>query len=317
MGLSRPTSSSDFPSPRGHRVQSVAHPSGGGIGEVALGGVPDPIDVLNGAGATSVSSGIFLGARYISPVLPSPNPPLVLLPPSEGKAPGGRRAVGAGVFSRVLARQRASVRRALKVTLADEGAWGRVLGVRGALLAPALEASELLASGRPPVLPAWQRYTGVVWEHLDAGTLAAECRARILVPSGLYGITTAEDEIADYRLKFSVSLEGVGNLARFWRTPVTAALQRATVGRTVVVMLPDEHAAAIDIEALAESCHLVEVRFVDSSGSRSVGHAAKATKGAAARTLLVGGLPALEHFAVDGWTARRAGEHLEIVSPAT
>ena len=78
-------------------------------------------------------------------------------------------------------------------------------------------------------------------------------------------------------------------------------------------MLPEEHAAAIDLVVLAEVCYLVEVRFVSSEGSRSVGHVAKATKGLAARATLTGGLEALEALSVDGWSARRTQAGVDII----
>jgi len=253
--------------------------------------------------------------RYIAPVPTLDDAPLVLLPPSEGKAAGGRRQPTAGTFSRSLARPRAQVREALGATLAAGGPPERVLGVRGALLEAALDATRRVVAGRPLLLPAWERYTGVVWGHLDAATLSAGDRERILVPSGLYGITTAEDPIADYRLKLSVSLTGLGGLARFWRPIVTEALCRVAAGRTIVTMLPVEHAAVVDEAVLGEVCDVVDVRFLDDRGSRTVGHAAKAAKGAAARTLLLGGLPALERFRFEGWRAECADDHLAIISP--
>ena len=240
--------------------------------------------------------------------------PIVLLPPSEGKAPGGTRVGGTGAFARRLARPRTAVRQALGHMLLDDRVT-KVLGVRGDLLEAAVAATRQVVGGRPPLLPAWRRYTGVVWGHLDPGSLSTQDRGRVLVPSGLYGVTTAEDPIADYRLKLSVSLDEVGNLARFWRPHVTRALMESVAGRTVVAMLPDEHAAAVDLDRLAEVCDLVEVRFVSPSGARTVGHAAKATKGVAARTVLLEGSGALESFSWEGWRARRVGSAVDIVSP--
>ena len=54
-------------------------------------------------------------------------------------------------------------------------------------------------------------------------------RVRILVPSALYGVTTAEDQIVDYRLTMHAALPGLGNLARYWRQPLTEALRALRV----------------------------------------------------------------------------------------
>lgn len=209
---------------------------------------------------------------------------------------------------------RAGLRHALDGAV-DDSALSKLLGVRGALLDDAVEASRRLAHGRPLLLPAWQRYTGVVWSFLDPGTLRGDQRERILIPSGVYGLTTAEDPIADYRLKLSVALPGVGGLARFWRPHVSRSLAASAVGATVVEMLPDEHVAAIDLDAISEQADVVRVSFIDRSGSRSVGHAAKAVKGIAARTVIEDGIDALSGLRFEGWKARRVPSGFEIVAP--
>jgi cytoplasmic iron level regulating protein YaaA (DUF328/UPF0246 family) len=176
----------------------------------------------------------------------------------------------------------------------------RLLGVRGSLLERAMASSRLVVAGRAPVMPAWQRYSGVVWTHLDPVTLSRVERARVIVPSGLYGVTTGEDPVADYRLKMSASLSPLGNLATFWRPRLTKVLKRHLAGAVVVNLLPKEHAASIDEPALREVCEFVTVRFEDSGGA-AVGHAAKAVKGTLARELLMGGLDALRSFGSDQW----------------
>jgi len=61
----------------------------------------------------------------------------------------------------------------------------------------------------------------------------------------------------------------------------------AVEGRVVVDLLPQEHAAALDLAVVAEGAHeLVRVRFVERSG-KVAGHDAKAAKGLLARHLLL------------------------------
>jgi cytoplasmic iron level regulating protein YaaA (DUF328/UPF0246 family) len=216
---------------------------------------------------------------------------MLLLPPSEGKAVGGRAGTAwtpdSGTFGGRLHAERAAVAEALA---SAGGGDERLLGVRGDHLLRAQSANATLIGS--PTLPAWRRYTGVVWDHLDPATLTADARRRIVVVSGLLGLVRADDPVPDYRLKMSVSLPPIGNLARWWRPTLAAALGRSTRGRVVVDLLPQEHRAAIDEEALA-GAEGVTVSLVDPSG-RPGGHMAKAAKGELARALLERGLDALD-----------------------
>ncbi len=244
-------------------------------------------------------------------------PPLLLLPPSEGKEPGGRPPGRAGSFDGELGGARAAVVAELARVVAGAAPdrQAALLGVRGELLDRALASVSDLADGCAPVLPAWRRYTGVVWSALDPASLDVADRRRILVPSGLYGVTTALDPVADYRLKLSVALGGLGRLSAFWRPAVTAALVRRARGRTVIDLLPAEHAAAIDVEALGRAVPLVTVRFVSASGDRAVGHEAKAAKGRLARAVLEGGVEAAARFRWEGWRARRDAAGIVCTAP--
>jgi Peroxide stress protein YaaA len=166
-------------------------------------------------------------------------PPLVLLPPSEGKSPGGRRGNARDRFAPELREPRTTVLEALTKVLAtaSESEKSKILRVRGELLERAVVATQRLIDDAAPLLPAWKRYSGVVWEALDPSTLAPAVRARILVPSALYGITSAQDYIADYRLGMQSSLPGVGNLARFWRPLLTDLIRPSRRGTMVIDLL--------------------------------------------------------------------------------
>lgn len=221
----------------------------------------------------------------------------VLVPPSEGKAAGGsgRWRPGGGSFGRRLGERRAEVVAALaEPGVADE----RTLGVRGELLVRALEATARLGAGNAKSLPAWQRYTGVVWEHLAPATLENAERRRLLVPSAVLGLATGVDPVPDHRLKFSVLLPDIGRLDRWWRPHTTAVLAALPRSTTIVDLLPNEHRAALDFDdrALRRRHSLVRVEFTDVRGA-AVGHDAKAAKGRFARHLVVHGLDG-----VSGWT---------------
>ena len=246
-----------------------------------------------------------------------PRPPFLLLPPSEAKAAGGRWAARPDSFAEELAAPRAAVLAELgRVVRHGDGRTRRgVRGGRGELLDRALAATAALVAGTAPVLPAWRRYSGVVWAGLDPATLNPADRRRIIVPSALYGMTTAVDPVADYRLKLLVALGGLGRLSTFWRSSLTSTLAERARGRVVVDLLPSEHAHALDLEGLAGSVRVVRVRFVSADGQRAVGHDAKSTKGRLARALLDDGLDAADAFSHGGWRARRDGDQVTVTAP--
>ncbi len=220
--------------------------------------------------------------------------PIVLLPPSEGKATGGRPRTrwnpATGSFG-ALGPRREQVAGALG---AVDGGDAALLGVGGDHLDRARDANRWLVGA--PTLPAWQRYTGVVWDHLDPATLNEQQRKRVVVVSALLGLARGDDPVPDYRLKMSANLAPLGKLSTWWRDELSAVLDRRLRGRFVVDLLPNEHRSAWKPGGRVRG---VSVGFVDPTGKPG-GHFAKAAKGRLARALLVDGLSAL-----DAWHDQR------------
>ncbi len=239
----------------------------------------------------------------------------LLLPPSEGKAPGGTPAGGPDNFSKPLKAKRAAVLDGIKHLLQNKDAdsLAKILGVRGENLARAVDAYQAMLAGHHLVLPAWQRYTGVVWSALEPATLSEQRRGQILIPSALYGITTGLDQIADYRLTFKVALPKIGNLSKFWKYELDDVLLGCGTDVTIVDLLPVEHASVLDFGMLAEHAHVIRVEFVKADGGGAAGHRAKAVKGLVARHLLDEGIEALGKFKVSGWRVRNIGDTIQIV----
>ena len=213
------------------------------------------------------------------------SPLAILLPPSEGKAEGGRTPrwkAGSGTFGSSLRRPRADVVAALS---AAKGGDAKLLGVSGKHLARAQESNRELDGALS--LPACERYTGVVWGHLSPDTLSTKARTRavdsVVVVSGLLGLVGFEDPVPDYRVKMGASLAPMGKLSTWWREPLSTVLNDWVDGRVVIDLLPNEHRAAwTPGDTMRE--HLV-VSFVEKSG-KVAGHDAKAAKGLLVRHLL-------------------------------
>ena len=248
-----------------------------------------------------------------------PAQPVLLIPPSESKRPGGDGTAAPGTFDSALRTGRRAVRAGLRDALArdDTTELARTFNARGPLLERMASTNAAYVRGRGGVMPAWRRYTGVVWVHLDPATLTSEQLRRVVVPSATYGITSAEDEILDFRLKMSAVLGELGNVARFWRPWLASVLARRFGNDVLVDLLPSEHAAAIDFDRLGEDRQLIHVHFVDEAGSRSVGHDAKAVKGVLARSLLQMGTSVLDDFEWHGWRTSRDGDIVRVIAPGS
>lgn len=210
----------------------------------------------------------------------------ILLPPSEGKATGGQSpkwVSGSGEFGRQLGKSRRTLIDSLAAT---NGGDGKTLGVTGTHLERAREANLNLLGA--PTLPAWQRYTGVVWDHLDPATLSPKAlrsaHDSVVIFSGLLGLVGFDDRIPEYKLKMGASLLGVGKVSTWWRPTLSAVLNSWLRDRLVIDLLPQEHRSAWQPAADLGPRHLV-VKFQNDSG-RTVGHDAKAAKGLLVRHLL-------------------------------
>ncbi|MCT9821593.1 peroxide stress protein YaaA [Microbacterium sp. W1N] len=214
---------------------------------------------------------------------------LILLPPSETKRPGGR---GAPVDLDTLAlpalsAQRHAVADALVALSADPDAAARVLKLserqRGDI-----DANAQLR--RSPTMPAVDRYTGVLFDALDAATLAPAARrwlgAHVLVQSAPFGPVGALDGIPAYRLAAGTALPGLPSLRRTWADAVTAALA-ATDAPFVLDLRSEAYAALGPVPAGLPSRY---VRVVADSGAgdgavRALNHFNKHAKGALVREL--------------------------------
>lgn len=153
---------------------------------------------------------------------------LILLPPSEGKAPGGSGAPVdlASLSWPQLTTQRQRVLTALVTVCSRSPAKARAL----------LGLSEALDSDRAanavadtsPTMPAGCRYTGVLHDALGYPTLSAAARRRadssVVVFSGLWGAVRPTDLLPAYRIGIATKLPRIGGLPTYWRAALYDAL---------------------------------------------------------------------------------------------
>lgn len=242
---------------------------------------------------------------------------LILLPPSETKRAGGtgRFDPASGRFA-ALDGGRFHVAAALSAAMGDPGAVRSLTGLRPERAGAAVAANRCVVGA--PTMAAGQRYQGVVWSHLDTGSLSGTARRRagqIVVVSAVGGLFGHDDPTPDYKAKIGVSLPGVGPLAAFWAAQTGPALKAAADGRAVWDLLTVEHRRAVDLSDF-EHGQVVRVEFRRADGAGAAGHAAKAAKGCFARHLLAAGASARQagRFSWEGWQADVRSETLVVVT---
>jgi hypothetical protein len=235
---------------------------------------------------------------------------LVLLPPSETKRGGGDGpplALAALSF-RDLDPLREELLDELVDLARDAPATRAALG-----LSPRQddEVARNAALRTSPTLPALHRYTGVLYDALDAGSLrgaaAARARERLLVGSALFGLLRASDPVPAYRLSAGAALPGRATLASRWRPLLDPVLAALAAGEPVVDLRSGSYAAlgrvpgAVTVSVLAQR----------SDGGRTVvSHFNKAHKGRLARALATTRAEPADAAGVAA-VARRAGLRVE------
>ncbi|WP_369215019.1 peroxide stress protein YaaA [Streptomyces flavofungini] len=223
---------------------------------------------------------------------------LVLLPPSEGKAPSGRGApLKPGSLSLPgLAGARAAVLDELvELCSADEEKARAVLGLSEGLRGEVAKNAALRTAG---ARPAGEIYTGVLYDALDLASLDAAAKRRaarsLLVFSGLWGAVGVNDRIPSYRCSMGVKLPGLGALGAYWREPMAAVMPEAAGDGLVLDLRSSAYAAAWkpkgEVAGRTATVRVLHAQTVDGVEKRSVvSHFNKATKGRIVRSLLTTG----------------------------
>ncbi len=215
-------------------------------------------------------------------------PPLLLLPPSKGKADGGEGPPYPHHLDgeAALNGPRREVLDALLAALPDLGdrEVARLAGVRSKDVPSA--RAELAELERAPTLPAHRRYTGVV--HGNAGLAdvdPADLQVDVRIVSGLAGLVALDEPLPAYRVEFAGSLPPLGGLATWWRDRLADHLRELTADRLVWDLLPGEHARIWDRRVRARA-EVVETAFRRPDGRAANAARTKVCKGRLAAFLL-------------------------------
>ncbi len=160
-------------------------------------------------------------------------------------------------------------------------------------------------------LPTLARYTGVLYDALDIGSLsgaaASRAHARLAVGSALFGLLRADDQVPAYRLSADSKLPGRTTLAAHWRPALEPLLAEVAAGELVVDLRSGSYAALGRLPGAVR----VDVVSERADGRRSVvSHFNKAHKGRLAR-VLSGSRAEPDDAGKVAAVARRAGMRVE------
>lgn len=235
---------------------------------------------------------------------------IVLLPPSETKRSGGD-----GPPLRLDQLSYAGLT-ALRTELVDDivGLAADVPACRRALGLTVKQDAEIernAALMAAATLPAIDRYTGVLYDALDIGSLrgatATRARARLAIGSALFGVLRADDPVPPYRLSASSKLPGRRTLAARWKPVLEPVLAEIATQDLVVDLRSGSYAALGRIDGAVR----VNVLAEHPDGHRTVvSHFNKAHKGKLARAL-AGGRSDPDDAAKVAAVARKAGMQVE------
>ena len=247
---------------------------------------------------------------------------IVLLPPSETKRPGGDGpALRLNKLSTpALTPLRTELIADLVDLAADPDACRTALGISKSQDGEITRNSALRTA---PTMPAIHRYTGVLYDALDIGSLsgAAASRAatRLAIGSALFGLLRADDPIPAYRLSAGSKLPGRPGLATRWRP----LLEPVLAGLASDELIVDLRSGAYVGLGRVEQAVRVDVLAEKPDGTRTVvTHFNKSHKGRLARALATTATEpdsAAKVAAVArkaGMRVERDGDELTIVVPA-
>jgi len=243
---------------------------------------------------------------------------LILLPPSETKRDGGAGSPLALERLRfpVLNPVRRDVLDALAELSADHDASVKALKL-GPKQAGEVERNRAVPSA--PTLRALERYTGVLYDALDAGSLSdAEWEVAaesVAVQSALLGLVGAADPIPAYRLSFDSRLgtkRGAASLKKRWAAAGAAALAERD---GLLLDLRSEGYAALAPLPERDGAHYVRVLARGDDGQvRALNHFNKQAKGLLTRALIEAGAgfgstgELLDWAAAEGYELRLADD---------
>ncbi|WP_320007692.1 peroxide stress protein YaaA [Maridesulfovibrio sp.] len=207
---------------------------------------------------------------------------IILIPPSEGKADGGKNKPLKSVSGIT----------ADLIKAINEAEPKKLYGLKAKALENAIAVNKEVLESK--TMPAIERYTGVVYDAIDYQTLKhkSDFDEKVLIVSGLFGLVRPTDLIPNYRLKIDKL-----KAAKLWLTSNSEQLK----DKFIIDLLPQAHKKAVKYD------HGIEVEFVLKKAGKKMpaGHQGKHIKGRFVRWLIESNVTdqtRFSEFTEDGYT---------------
>ena len=210
----------------------------------------------------------------------------ILIPPSEGKA---KTKSGETLFSETNFKFEREVNQVVRLLeLIDDEDLSSVYGTSA-------EKASLFHRQNQDVFnsqcaPAIERYTGVVYEHINWMSLSESAKdymeKYVYIFSGLFGLLTPKTLIPDYKLKMNVL-----SLQYHWNPILTKALKDE---KNIIDLLPQVHRKAY--KPNKENVIPVDFQITNKGKKSAAGHFGKAVKGEFIRYIAENNITNIDEF---------------------
>ncbi|MFJ6680021.1 YaaA family protein [Microbacterium sp. NPDC091382] len=228
---------------------------------------------------------------------------LILLPPSETKRVGGDGPswrADALSFPGLRA-ERDRVVDALITLSADEDAAARVLKL-SERQRPEIAVNAALRTS--PTLPAVDRYTGVLFDALDAPSLDSPARqwlsSHVAIHSAPFGIVRALDPLPAYRLGAGIRVPGLPSTRSIWADAVGDAIAAASPS-FVLDLRSEAYVALGPVPSGIPQAYVRVVAEAPGGAVRALNHFNKHAKGELVRRLALTRPDATDAAALMRW----------------
>jgi hypothetical protein len=238
---------------------------------------------------------------------------LILLPPSETKRDGGSEGscldFAALSFPALTARRKTALT-ALRTISRSVAVATAALGL-GPTQRFEIDRNRLVSSS--PTMPAIERYTGVLYDAIDVGSLDDPARRylgrSLVIHSALFGLILSGDPVPAYRLSHDTRLPGA-SLRALWHED-----NRAVLAAEPGLMLDLRSESYVHLGPAPEGSYFVRVVAEDGVGrKRALNHFNKHGKGELVRAMAIAGIEFASIDELLGW-ADRSGIRLERGAP--